>query len=75
MPQASRRARFALEALDEFFVPHELGCDQLQRYITFGPEVRREIDGAHAALAEQSLKSIFRVKHLADVLFEIVHAT
>src|SRR5712691_4529191 len=37
MTQASGRPCFALEALDEFFVAHELRRDQFQSHVTLSP--------------------------------------
>src|SRR6266849_8020162 len=73
MAQAAGRAGFALETLDEFFVAHELRRDQLQRDVTLCAEVRRQIHRAHAALSEQTLKTILFVQNLTDVTFEWRH--
>src|SRR6266403_898683 len=54
MAQAPRRACFTLEALDEFFVAHELRRNQFQSYVTLSPQVRRQKHRAHAALSEQT---------------------
>src|SRR5580765_2223209 len=73
MTQAAGGACFALEALDKFLVAHELRRNQFQGYVSFRAQVRGQINRAHAALTEQSLKAILIVENLSDVLFEIAH--
>jgi len=73
MSQAPCRSRFAFETLDEFLVAHQLGSDQFERHVALRAEVGREIDGAHAALAEQSLQKILFVEHLTDVMIQAHH--
>src|SRR2546423_1003202 len=74
MAQAARRACFTLEALDEFFVAHELRRNQFQSHVTLSPKMRRQIHRAHAALSEQTLEAILVVKYLSDVVVEWSHA-
>src|SRR5256885_11602895 len=52
MTQASGRSGFAFEALDEFFVAHELRRNQFQSHVTLSPQVCRQIHRAHTALSE-----------------------
>ena len=73
MPQATGRARLALEALDELFVAHKLRRDQFQRHIAFRAQMRGQIDCAHAAHSQQPLQAVLLVKHLTDVTFKTCH--
>src|SRR3954464_6658578 len=73
MTQTSSGPRFALESFDELFVAHELWRDQLQSHVAIGAKVSGEIDGAHAAPAEQSFQAIFIVEDLPDVFLEWGH--
>ena len=54
--QTRERARFGLEAIDEVGLIQQFGAQQFDRHLAARHLVDRGVDGAHAAVPEQTLE-------------------
>jgi hypothetical protein len=59
MAQPTSRTSFAPEAFYEVGIPHELRGNQLQGDITPGPNVGRQIHGAHSTGPKEAFEAVF----------------